>query len=280
MQMRSWAVCLGVVGVLVSASTASAAPKKKGKAEAAAVEPAPIETPKKSGDVDSLMEESTKKKSAPAASSSSEAEKPAAEEPAGEPDAWERPPADEEKPKKKLGPAEPEKPMGDGRNMDARLMVGYGFETTNFYGVDPYGLGFGLRGSYELDWHLVIGLGFEYFIGQSSTAQIDPISAALRPASHSNYMLIHADVGYNIWFGTNTILRPSIWAGVSIGRQSPPALSGQSGIDVPLSLAPGLNLDYIMGRTGWFVGLDGRINLIIGQGASGIILWGVLGKRF
>ena len=63
----------------------------------------------------------------------------------GEPDPWEAPPEDEEKPpaferKKKEG-----KKIGDGRRLTLGLLAGYGFETDNrsAFNQDPFGLGFG-----------------------------------------------------------------------------------------------------------------------------------------
>src|SRR5262245_18260073 len=91
------AIFLGCFILADVAHPALAAPKKK-KAEPAAETPAP--EPAKEKNVDDLMQESGTTKSASSGAAAGGGEKPKAEEePVGEPDAWERPPADEEKPK-------------------------------------------------------------------------------------------------------------------------------------------------------------------------------------
>src|SRR5262245_1972783 len=100
MRMRSTfgvALLLGCFGVVAAANPAYAAPKKKKKAEAAA--PAVEPEPAKDKSVDDLMSDSATAKPKAAADSGSASESKADEEPVGEPDAWERPPKDEEKPK-------------------------------------------------------------------------------------------------------------------------------------------------------------------------------------
>jgi hypothetical protein len=286
MQMRSCAIWLGVVGLIATASPAFAAPKgKKAKKAAASAEvkaEAPAEPAEKEsgGDVDDLMKESTKRKPAAASGKKSDAEsEPSADEPVGEPDAWERPPVEEEKPKP-VAPMKVEEKKGDGRNVDVGLVVGYGFQTSKFFSVDPYGLGFGLRGAYELESHMVIGLGVEYFLGGSNistnsagAASGDQIKTA------ANYFLVHAEFGYNVWLD-KLILRPSIWAGLSIGTQNPAKYSGTSGVITAFSLSPGLTLHYLLGAKGWFIGADARINFVLGEGNSGLLPFGTFGKRF
>jgi hypothetical protein len=286
MQMRSCAIWLSVVGLIAAASPALAAPKgKKAKkaAESAEVKPEPpaeVKEPKSGGNVDDLMNESTKRKPAAASGKKSESEsEPSADEPVGEPDAWERPPAEEEKPKP-VAPVKVEEKKGDGRNMDVGLVAGYGFQTSKFFSVDPYGFGFGLRGAYELESHIVLGLGVEYFLGGSNiSANTAGLASGAQIKTAAHYFLVHAEFGYNVWLD-KLILRPSIWAGLSIGTQDPPLYSGTSGVITAFSLSPGLTLHYLLGGKGWFIGADARINFILGQGNSGILLFGTFGKRF
>jgi hypothetical protein len=277
MQMRSCAIWLSVVGLIATASPALAAPKHKKakKAASAEVKPEPIEEKRGSG-VDDLMNESTKRKPAAASKSDSESEPaPAAEQPSGEPDAWEKPPAEEEKPKK-VAPMIVEEKKGDGRNIDVGLVLGWGTQTTKLFSDDSYGFGFGLRGAYELDSHIVLGLGAEYFLGGSGTS-LEKDTNTLKNHS-ANYFLVHAEFGYNVWID-KLIVRPSIWAGLSINTQNPPLASGTSGVTTAFSLSPGLTLHYLLGSAGWFIGGDARINLILGQGTSGVLLFATLGKR-
>jgi hypothetical protein len=272
------------VAVLSDASPAWASPKKK-KAKPAAEPEAPAPAPAadtSSKDVDSLMQDSTatKKKSNQQIKADTEAaadaEKP---EKAAitEPDAWEKPPVEEEKPKPKpIGPVVEKK--GDGRNIDIGLMVGWGFETSHYFAVDPYQLGFGIHGAYEFDNHLILGIGYEYFLGSSSVSgngNGDPNAVT----TSANYMMGHAEVGYDFWFG-GWILRPSLWVGLAFGTQKPPMASGTSGVITALILDPGLTVHRLLGDSGWFIGLDGRLSLIAGNGNSAVLLFAQFGHRF
>jgi len=281
MQIRSCAIWLGVVGLIATASPALAAPKHKKakKAASAEVTPEPPAEKERGSGVDDLMGESTKRKPAASSSRGDVEPEPAADEPSGEPDAWERPPVEQEKPKK-LAPMVVEEKKGDGRNIDVGITLGWGTQTTKFFADDPYGFGFGLRGAYELSSHIVIGVGAEYLLGHGHTAvNAAGVSVGGTTATSANYFLVHGEFGYNVWLDS-LIVRPSIWAGLSIGTQNPPIASGTSGVVTAFTLAPGLTLHYLLGTGGWFIGADARINLLLGEGTSGILLFATLGHRF
>lgn len=293
MQMRSCAVwfCLSVVGVFAMTGSAEAAPKKKHKAKteesAAAVEPEPVKDtgPK---DVDELMDDSTKKKPAtkPVAAEADKKE-PEASADVGEPDAWERPPAEEEKPKRKKHIERVEEKKGDGRNKNIGILAGYGFSLGSGFGtVNPYQLGGGIQGDYELDNHLVLGVGGEFFYGGDNADARDingaRVAATTGQVPYARYILAHAQVGYNVWFGDSLILRPSIWVGVAIGLQ-PPAADGTGRNVWGLLLAPGLSLHYILGKDGWYLGGDVRFSIPLAEANSsrtGFPVMVTFGKRF
>lgn len=289
--MRSCAVWLTVMGLLVvTASTAEAAPKKKRhKADTAAAadsgdtEAAPVE-PAKPKSVDDMMDDSTKPSAAPKRAQASEPEEPApsASESAGEPDAWERPPADEPKPKKTHAEVAAVH-YGDGRNINIGLLAGYGISIgSGFSSLNPYGFGVGLQGDYELENHLVLGIGGEFFIGSSDSTAANAIGSAAGVAegTYARYILGHALVGYNIWFSNNLYLRPSIWVGAAIGLV-PVSMKFLSGTVFDLMLAPGLTLHYLMGSNGWYIGGDIRVVAALGHdGMTGLPILVTLGKRF
>jgi len=292
MQIRSCAVwfCLSVVGVFALSDSAYAAPKKKrdktAKAAAAAeVEPEPIKDAKPK-DVDELMDDSTKKKPAstkPAAAEESEA-KSEPEADVGEPDAWERPPVEDEKPKKKRTvEGKPEEKKGDGRNINVGILAGYGFSLGSGFGtVNPYQLGGGIQGDYELENHFVIGVGGEFFYGGDNPEARNTNGAPVFPTPYARYILAHVQVGYNIWFGTNLILRPSVWVGVAIGLQQPDAAGLGRNVWGGL-LAPGLTLHYLLGNDGWYVGGDVRFTVPLAEANSartGFPILATFGKRF
>jgi hypothetical protein len=288
MQMRSCAkwFCLSVVGVFALTGSASAAPKKKHKdktekaAPVADVEPEPVKEAKPK-DVDALMDDSTKKK--PAKPKAAEPEEKAEPEAAdvGEPDAWERPPLEAEKPKKKKHVDKPEEKKGDGNNMNIGIVAGYGFATGSGFGgqLNPYGFGGGLQGDYELDNHLVLGVGGEFFVGESGF--LNRAGGLGRDSAYARYVLAHALVGYNFWFGTKLILRPSIWVGAAIGLQPPDSSGGRNVWGI--LLAPGLSFHYLLGDNGWYLGADVRFSIPMAQANSsrtGLPILVTFGKRF
>jgi hypothetical protein len=292
MQMRSCAVwCLSLVGLCLVANPAWAAPKKKKKAAAAeTVETAPVEQPSAADepkDIDNLMEDSTKNK--PAKVKKQEVAEPDPDKPLYNDDsnsasAWERPPAEAEKPKKKKKSDRGEvveSPKGDGRNMNIGILAGYGISLgSGLTSLNPYGLGVGLVGEYELENHLVIGIGGEYFLGSRDDNATD--AQGVRRPANANYILGHANVGYSIWLSDRLVLRFSIWAGVAIGivTKAPPHLDGMV---MTALLGPGASLLYTLGPAGWYFGAEIRVSIPVGQQNStltGMPIMLTFGKRF
>jgi hypothetical protein len=270
-----------VLGLLSVANPAWAAPKKKSKAKHAAsaepqVAPPDKESPK---NTDDLMDDSSKRK--PAASkpdtTSQSADKPDESAAVGEPDAWERPPAEEEKPRPKRFEV-PEEKKGDGRRFEIGLLAGWGATvSTAPYSQDPYGLGFGLRASYTFDFRLTVGLGYEYYLG--SNGAVYNSRSTTYENSKVNSQWIHAEAGYDFWFG-KFLLRPSIWIAVAITVKNPALQAGTSGVLLATVVAPGLGLNYMLGDNGWYLGADARLSLIIGTGSTTLPLLATFGKRF
>lgn len=285
MQMRRCAVWVSLLALFAFASPALAAPPKGKKhrkekeaaaADSADATAAPVEK-EKVKDVDSLMEDSIRNK--PEATS-----KPVADEPekvsddVGEPDAWERPPAEEEKPKKKKFAVEPEAPKGDGRNMEIGIYAGYAFGFGGTFGGgggDPYGLGGGLQGTYTLENHIVLGLGGEIYLG---TTNVETVALANVETYH-RYLHIHALVGYDFWFD-KWLLRPSLWVGASLGLTTV-RRGYESGIFTSMFLAPGLALHRMLGDSGWYFGADVHLTVVLGsKSTNGLPILLTFGKRF
>jgi hypothetical protein len=295
MQMRSWAVwCFTVIGLCALANPAWAAPKKKKRAKAAeTAEPVDVKEPAAAvsdepKDIDSLMDDA---KSRPAP-----VKKEAAAEPAADPDkplyndeantasAWERPPAEAEKPKKKKKNEQGEivsAPTGDGNNMNIGILAGYGLALgSGLTSLNPYGLGVGLVGEYEMENHLVLGIGGEYFLGERDPNATN--NNGVRIPANANYILGHVNVGYNLWLSNNLMLRGTIWAGVAVGfvTKTPPHLTG---LVVTALLGPGVSLHYLLGPAGWYLGGDIRLSIPVGQANStktGLPVMFTFGKRF
>jgi len=77
-------------------------------------------------------------------------------------------------------------------------------------------------------------------------------------STYARYILGHALVGYNFWFGTNMVLRPSLWVGVAIALK-PEDMTGST-TETGMLLAPGLSFHYLFGNNGWYLGADVRFN--------------------
>jgi hypothetical protein len=297
MQMRRCAVwsCLSVLGLCLVANPAWAAPKKKKHSKQAdSAEPAATEAVDQpaarggeSGDIDSLMKESTKNKPAPVKKqevAEPDPDKPLYNDDGSTASAWERPPTDAEKPKKKQKSTEravETKPKGDGRHMNLGILAGYGLSLgSGLTSLNPYGLGVGLQGDYELENRMVIGVGGEFFLGGSDPNATN--NNGVRREDYARYILGHALVGYNIWFSDNLYLRPSIWLGVAIAM-IPSSPAHQSGIAVTALIGPGLTLHYILGPSGWYLGGDIHVSIPVGQANStktGMPVLVTFGKRF
>jgi hypothetical protein len=203
-----------------------------------------------------------------------------AEEPVEEPDAWERPPVEEEAPPE-AAPAPPkEEPHGDGRHLSLGLLIGYGFEHDGTFGSNPYGLGFGLRGGYTLDFGLYVGGTFSYFLGTSDEGNSGGGSGTTGGAieQSSNYMQILAEVGYDIWI-SKLVIRPYMGMGVGMAFLDSTGTAALYASPVSsFSFAPGASIFYNIDSV--FIGGDVRFNIMGGNGVTGTVLSAFGGMRF
>jgi hypothetical protein len=290
MQMRSCAVwCLSVVGLCALANPAWAAPKKKSKAKAAetaaaAEEPAAASSDE-SKDLDSLMKDSTKNKPAPV--KREEIATPDPDKPLyndeGKPDAWERPPAEQEKPKKKKKEREvaDTSPKGDGKNMNIGIVAGYGISLgSGLTALNPYGLGVGLQGEYELESGWVLGVGGEFFLGEENPNATNNLGVPTK--SFARYILGHVSGGYTFWLSESLLIRPNIWLGVATAM-IPESPAHQNGLAITALFGAGANIHYLLGTSGWYLGGHIHVSIPVGQENStktGMPILATFGKRF
>lgn len=286
MRTRSCAVGVAVwlvsLGVMLAANPAWAAPKKKKKAaEPAAAEAAPAAAEDKS--VDQLMQDSSTKKKGdtkPAEPGSESMADAQADEDVGEPDAWERPPVEEEKPKAAAA-AKVEEPYGDGNRWELVLGLGYGLKMNDadWSTIDPYTFGASLRGGYELDSRWYLGAGFIYYLGSIDEKYVAMGAAqdAAPTTKKENYMHAYLEGGYDFWF-SDLVLRPSLWLGMSFAFVDPHfQLNGLKTV-ISFMFAPGIGLFHVW--DGWMIGGDVRYMAVTGDGVSGLSLFGNIGLRF
>ena len=274
--------------MLSVASPALAAGKKKKPAPAdkaeTSEEAAPAEGDKST---DELMGEATKAKpkakagaagdaeAAPAAEGAAAEGDVAAQEAPAEPDSWERPPEEAEKPKKEVA-AQVEEKKGDGRPWMAGLIVGYGIKTdsnTGSLGADPYGLTAGLQGGYTLDFNLYVGVFFQYYLGSSQSGSQARVNTGTSETTASA-MQFGAEAGYDFWI-SDVILRPSLQLGASF------AFTDRSGVTRSMGdfiAGPGLGL--IVPIDGWYIGGEVRAVLPFANAPAMALLGVQIGLRF
>lgn len=210
----------------------------------------------------------------PPASEDKAAEDAPKVEETGEPDAWERPPADVEKPPA-APPKQQETRVGDGKHLSLGLLLGGGVLTDRKpgqLGTDPYGWSVGVRGGYSFDIQLYLGLFYTYYLGTSVTGEVG--SSIVVTTTKANYMQFGAEVGYDLWAGS-LIVRPSLQIGVALGIVS------KENTPSPLTsflLAPGVTV--VMPIDSFFFGGDMRFALAQGDGAAAFTLNATGGLRF
>jgi len=270
-----------LVLMLSVASPALAAGKKKKAAAESAEEAAPAD--KEGRSTDELMGEAAKpgasKPSTTAAGSSGDGASGdgdlGAQEAPAEPDSWERPPEEAEKPKHEVA-APVEEKAGDGRPWMAGLIVGYGLKTdsnTGALGADPYGLTAGLQGGYSLDFNLYLGLFFEYYLGSSESGSQARVNTGTSTTTTSS-MQFGAEAGYDFWIGS-VILRPSLQLGAQIAFTD---RSGETRSASDMIAGPGLGL--IVPIDGWYIGGELRPVLPFANAPAMVLLGFQVGLRF
>jgi hypothetical protein len=108
----------------------------------------------------------------------------------------------------------------------------YGIYTGDDVGdLNPYGLGFGLRGGYTLDMNLFVGASFEYYLGGSEDVLGEDVSFNMY-----SFML---EPGYDIAVGEGLVLRPQLGIGFTWEHfDAPEPIGGTTEND--FAIAPGV----------------------------------------
>lgn len=269
--------------MLSVASPALAAKKKKAAAadKAETAEEAAPSDEKEGKSTDDLMGDATKP-SAAKPSAAAEGDAPAdaelaTQEAPAEPDSWERPPEEAEKPKKEVS-APVDEDAGDGRPWMAGLVVGYGLKTDSNTGSlrgssDPYGLTAGLRGGYTLDFNLYVGVFFAYYLGGSDSGTQARVNTGVTSSAASS-LQFGAEAGYDFWL-SDVILRPSLQLG---GQFAFTDVDGDKRTTGDFIAGPGLGL--FVPIDGWFIGGEVRPVLPFANAPVMVLIGGQVGLRF
>ena len=200
------------------------------------------------------------------------------EEELGDSGVWERPPPEEEAP-----PAEAKKEKkkaketpGDGLNVWAGLVLGYGIEFDDRFAVNPYGLAAGVRLGYTLDIQVYVGLYYAFFLGNSD---VKPGTQGFPAEPSANYWGTPSlEIGYDWWLGS-LIIRPSMAFGVAFARwQRGMQIAEPARTVSSFFFAPALSVIYPWDE--FFLGGQLIVHQIAGDGVSGLAPYVNFGMRF
>ena len=151
------------------------------------------------------------------------------------------------------------------------LLLGYGHDLGE--PANPWGIGFGARGGYNLG-PLFLGARFVFYLGKTENV-VDPFG---NPAEASaNIWELGLEGGYDLRLGP-LALRPGAGFGVaSVNADN--TLSGSQS-ETEIYVAPGVSVLIDVTRD-MFVGVDGRFQLVFAdETAKGVIVLANVGMRF
>lgn len=230
---------------------------------------------KKGKKADEEAEAEAEKAAADSASAGESDATPGVTAEAADTNVWEKPPEEKEKPKPVDTPA-PVVEKGDNRPISVGIAAGYALKldrATGGLAADPYGLGAGLRGGYELDFKLYLGVYFMWYLGSSTSGSTQRIMNSVRE-THANYWQFGIDVGYD-WWVADIIIRPSMELGMGI------AVTNATGRTTSVSdfmFGPGITVIYPWDNL--FIGGELRGNVVTGNGVAGLLIAAQFGMRF
>jgi opacity protein-like surface antigen len=157
---------------------------------------------------------------------------------------------------------------GGDKKISLGLLLGYGISLES--GGNIWGLGFGVRGGYNID-KIFLGARFVYYLGES------PVSS----------WELGIEGGYDLSIGDKLTLRPGLGLGIASVTVSIPSIviagttvGGGSGSSSELYIAPGASILYDVSDT-MFLGAEARLDLILSSPMTkGFILLVNGGMRF
>jgi hypothetical protein len=193
-----------------------------------------------------------------------------------DPNVWEKPPEDQEKPKQVevAAPVVPER--GDNRPWMVGIAAGWGLKldrATGGLGADPYTLGAGVRGGYTFDFKLYVGVWFMWYLGQTTSGSTARTAVGVKE-THANYWQFGVDVGYDWWIA-DVIIRPSIELGEAIAVTD---ATGRTTSIADFMLGPGLSVIYPWDNL--FLAGEMRANVVTGDCVAALLLAAQFGMRF
>ena len=151
------------------------------------------------------------------------------------------------------------------------LLLGYGISLED--GGNIWGLGFGLRGGYNID-EIFLGARFVYYLGESEDL---PTGIGSTAEITVNAWELGLEVGYDVDLGGAT-LRPAL--GLGLENISVSSDLGGSNSEMYLYLAPGAAVLFDVAENIW-IGVDARFKVVFAdETGKAIILLATGGMRF
>ena len=166
-----------------------------------------------------------------------------------------------------VGSEEPAPASDGGKPISAGLLLGYGVSLED--GGNPWGLGFGVRGGYNID-AIFLGARFVYYLGESE--DLGPLGGEVSV----NVWELGLEVGYDIDAG-GVVIRPALGFGLASLSVSAGNLDSSSS---EFFIAPGASVLYNV-TDSVFVGLDIRFQLVLAEETvKAIPILATAGMRF
>jgi hypothetical protein len=165
-------------------------------------------------------------------------------------------------PPKEEAPAEPTE-SGTAKPVSVGLLLGYGLNLGS--GKNPWGLGFGIRGGYNID-QVYVGARFTYYLGSTQKETVAGVGSS---ETGLKIWEFGVEVGYDLKASETFTIRPELGLGaanLTVSFNAPAALiSNTSSSKAFFYVAPGLSglLDV---SESVFLGVDVRIMVITSTG--------------
>jgi hypothetical protein len=145
---------------------------------------------------------------------------------------------------------------GSDKPISVGLLLGYGISLED--GGNPWGLGFGLRGGYNID-AIFLGARFVYYVGE--TEEIGPVELS------TNVWELGIEGGYDLPAGP-VIIRPGLGLGIASYSFEGVGIAGPSDTvetsETELYIALGASVLYDINEQ-FFVGGDMRLQLVFAE---------------
>ena len=149
---------------------------------------------------------------------------------------------------------------GPSKPISAGLLLGYGLSFED--GPNPWSLGFGVRGGYNLE-RIYLGARFTYYIGASETRVASGGGTA---KFEFNLWELGIEGGYDFAVADKLVVRPELGLGLAMAHSEVtiPFVPGGGGSDTTgkFYLAPGATVAYDIADN-IFIGADARFMLIL-----------------